>query len=116
MPRFAILSHDHPFPHWDFLIEQPDACRTWRLLKLPNCSSEVPAEPLADHRLMYLDYEGPVSGNRGTVTAWDRGSFEWLVDLPSQIQVTLQGNRLNGVASVIQCGQAWTWTFCPEPD
>ncbi len=27
--RFAILNHDHPFLHWDLLLEDGDRCRTW---------------------------------------------------------------------------------------
>ncbi|MBM4077778.1 MAG: hypothetical protein FJ267_19285, partial [Planctomycetes bacterium] len=78
MPRFAVLIHDHPFIHWDFLLECKNICRTWRLMEEPNCDHPIPAESLPDHRLIYLDYEGPVSNNRGTVKQWANGTFEWL--------------------------------------
>ena len=50
-----------------------------------------PAEALPDHRLIYLEYEGPISGDRGTVVAWDRGEYrlkrqsdaEWVIDSPA---------------------------------
>ena len=70
--RFAVLSHDHPVPHFDLLIEQGDVCRTWRLAREPG-ERPVAAEAIADHRPHYLTYEGPVSGNRGRVTRWDAG-------------------------------------------
>lgn len=98
MPRFAILTHDHPSLHWDFLLEQGESCRTWRLLKAPDSSGDISAEALADHRLMYLDFEGPVSGDRGMVTRWDAGTFEWLANGDELVEVRLTGRRLNGVA------------------
>ena len=73
--RFVILEHDHPFLHWDLLLEDGDVLKSWRLLQAPETGVSVPAEHLPDHRLMYLDYEGPVSGNRGTVTRVAGGEY-----------------------------------------
>ncbi|MFN9718760.1 MAG: hypothetical protein ACK58L_08715 [Planctomycetota bacterium] len=65
--RFVILEHDHPFWHWDFLVQGEAMAATWRLMREPCLGEPIYAERLADHRLMYLDYEGPVSNNRGHV-------------------------------------------------
>ena len=111
MPRFAILTHDHPSLHWDFLLENGSSCRTWRLLKPPDTPSEIPAEAIADHRLMYLDYEGPVSGDRGMVTQWDTGTFEWLANGDDLVEVRLVGRRLTGLVRLARTsGEAGTWT------
>ena len=96
MPRFAILEHDWPTLHWDFLLEAGPVLRAWRVLAEPAMGTHSPAEPNADHRLLYLDYEGPVSGNRGAVTRWDAGTFDWLVDTSDRIEITLHGTRLHG--------------------
>ena len=107
MPRFAILIHDHPFLHWDLLVEQDGALRSWRLLESPerwSLASNRPslrAEPIPDHRLAYLEYEGPVSRERGTVQRWDGGDAEWLEQSPKQIVLKLSGNRLSGVLKLI---------------
>ena len=116
MPRFAILIHDHPFLHWDFLLENGNFCRTWRLLAAPDSKMTViPAEYLIDHRLMYLDYEGPVSGDRGTVERWDSGSFEWRRNLPEICEVQLKGQRYIGIAQLIQIeGDRWDCRFDQE--
>lgn len=106
MPRFAILTHDHPFPHWDFLLEAGQVCRTWRLLDEPAAGLTVPAEAIADHRLHYLTYEGPVSGDRGTVTRWDAGSFEWIVNERDRVDVELAGERLRGLCTIAACEDA----------
>ena len=105
MPRFAILIHDHPVLHWDFLLENGTACRTWRLLTAPDSPvNDFAAEELPDHRLMYLDYEGPVSGGRGVVTRWDVGEFEWLINEPNRCDVQLKGQKWQGVVRLRRDG------------
>jgi hypothetical protein len=104
MPRFAILAHDHPFPHWDFLLEDGERCRTWRLLAEPAPGETIPAERIADHRLHYLDYEGPVSGNRGAVVRFDSGTFEWIADERPNIELELFGSRVAGRCRIEQIG------------
>lgn len=110
MPRFAILCHDHPFLHWDFLLEQGESCRTWRLFDPPDSPGDIPAEAIADHRLMYLDYEGPVSGHRGTVTRWDAGTFEWIVNGGEVVEVRLAGHKWTDLARLVRTGDA-AWVF-----
>lgn len=65
--RFAVLLHDHPFLHWDFLVEDGEMLKTWRLPNDPCQQDVMTAEEIALHRRIYLDCEGPVSGGRGTV-------------------------------------------------
>lgn len=117
MPRFAVLNHDHPFPHWDLLLEQGAACRTWRLMQRPDSPGATAAEQMPDHRLMYLDYEGPISGGRGRVTRWDWGTFEWLDDQPDRVVVRLQGRLVSGIARLdrVEAG-AWDWNPSPGPN
>lgn len=100
MPRFVILEHDHPFPHWDFMLEAGAVLRTWRLLALPEAREAVRAEAIGDHRVAYLDYEGPVSGGRGRVKRWDTGTFTWGRDDAERVVVRLQGQRWVGTATL----------------
>src|ERR1051326_686453 len=103
MPRFVILEHDHPHRHWDFMLESGEVLRTWRLENVPEVDHVIRAEPLGDHRLAYLDYEGPVSGNRGTVKRWDFGSFTWTMDQAVEIAVELNGARVKGTMTLQKC-------------
>jgi hypothetical protein len=96
MPRFVVLTHDHPELHWDFMLEQGTSLRTWRLSAEPNSGGAISAEPLPDHRLEYLDYEGPLSGDRGEVTQWDRGEYELIEESQSKLSLQLHGEKLNG--------------------
>jgi hypothetical protein len=101
VPRFVILRHDSPRgEHFDFMLEAGDVLKTWALPRPPEIGGEMQCEALADHRRAYLDYEGPVSGQRGAVTRWDYGTYtierhsdaEWIVDII--------GDRLTGKATL----------------
>src|SRR6516162_7447107 len=111
MPRFVILSHDHPHLHWDFMLEMEGKLRTWRLERLPAPGVGIRAEPLGDHRIAYLDYEGPVSGGRGSVTRWDAGEFEWGKNEPGEIFVGLRGSKLRGQARLTETNGDWEFVF-----
>ena len=112
MPRFAILEHDWPTSHWDLLLEHGTTLKSWRLLTEPHPGQYVVAEPIADHRLLYLDYEGEVSGNRGTVTRWDAGMFEGEIGEKWDVQWT--GGRFQGTARMIQTLHG-AYVFSVEP-
>lgn len=100
MPRYALLEHDHPVLHWDFMLECGGVLRTWRLDAIPDASAVISAEPLPDHRLAYLDYEGPVSGDRGTVRRVDRGAYDVVQEAHDLLEVELRGHRLQGRATI----------------
>lgn len=66
--RFTVLHHTGlAQPHFDLLLEAaPDQLLlAFRLMQWPAVAERV--ERLADHRRIYLDYEGPISGGRGSV-------------------------------------------------
>jgi hypothetical protein len=114
MPRFVILEHDHPTLHWDLMLEDGASLRTWRLAQAPaNPNSLIHATALPPHRLAYLDYEGPVSGNRGTETRWDRGDYELLTaDTVDTLLVALRGERIHGRARLaLISGDDWLFTL-----
>ena len=79
MYRFVILYHQSPTEdHWDVMLEMGSALTTWSIppQSLPGSPFVCPAIRLPDHRKHYLDYEGKVSGNRGTVSRIDAGTYE----------------------------------------
>lgn len=122
MPRFVILRHelpaDSPRPtHFDLMFEEGSVLRTWACEQLPSADSPVIAEQLADHRLAYLNYEGPVSGNRGTVTQIDAAGYEVLLDSPTEFRVRISGQQLRGMLSLCRetaAAQRWVGTFVSE--
>lgn len=121
MPRFVVLYHecpgDRPRPsHWDFMLEADSTLRTWALSSAPNELTEQLANELPHHRTAYLDYEGPVSGNRGHVTRWDSGTFYVLTCEGETLTIELLGQRLRGVATLkrdADDAQRWRFSFAP---
>ena len=88
--RFAVLHHqlgDHAQRncHWDLLLEPPT------LLTVGLLTFEINSPPtewanhklvitrLPDHRPLYLDYEGPISGDRGQVKRVLAGTIQWRI-------------------------------------
>ncbi len=112
MPRFVILEHNYPFMHWDLMLEAGDVLRTWRLATPPQPGMVASATATFDHRRLYLDYEGPISGNRGQVVRWDHGTFSWQKCEADHLAVELNGGRLRGLAVLNRVGaDDWTLTF-----
>ena len=46
--------------------------------------------------MVYLEYEGPISKNRGHVQRVDAGTFEWIEQTAERIVVQLAGQKLDG--------------------
>jgi DNA polymerase Ligase (LigD) len=117
MGRYVILRHEcpedyKPGVHWDLMLEFGDALRTWALAEEPTPGVPIAAEELPDHRLAYLDYEGPISGDRGTVRRWDAGRFELLSESRLEIHIRLAGDRVAGEARLTRAtGNARKWLF-----
>lgn len=119
MPRYVILRHELPPTagrpsHWDFMLEEEGALRTWAVEKSPDGEEPQTALQLADHRLAYLTYEGEVSGGRGRVTRWDEGSYDWLHRAADTVCVSLKGKRLRGEVRLQQSAddpQRWDFAF-----
>lgn len=82
--------------HFDFMLESAGALKTWALPQAPQPGLEMPCEVLPDHRLAYLDYEGPISGDRGAVTRWDRGTYSIERQSDAEWVVTLAGEKVAG--------------------
>lgn len=80
------------------MLEDGGVLLTWQLDACPAESGPFPiaARRIGDHRKAYLNYEGPVSGDRGTVTRVDSGTFEFLARTSGLIEIMLSGGKLAG--------------------
>jgi hypothetical protein len=86
--RFALLHHQLPpsagrQDHWDLLLQHGDGDpndATLTCFEMPNPSiwDGIRVRRLADHRQLYLDFEGEIESSRGTVSAVRRGALLWL--------------------------------------
>src|SRR4051794_32223264 len=129
MPRFVLLYHDCPptyerRSHWDFLLEAGDVLQTWALEQLPrdwqavwsktaafypHCpllaeANTVPAVKLSDHRRDYLELEGPLTGDRGSVMRVAAGTYRSERDGPADWRVALISRYLTAQVSLTSAG------------
>jgi hypothetical protein len=130
MPRTVVLRHTLPdgSAHFDWLIESaappapadPDArtLTAWRVegpLHEPHDGpAGWPARRLPPHRRLYLDYEGPVSGNRGHVVRMARGSAEVLTDAPARYEAILR-LETHAARITIEPEGPGAWRLSAEP-
>lgn len=67
-----------------------------------------------DHRLIYLDYEGPISSGRGSVQRVDEGNFVWQEQGCRQVVVQVTAGHLTGVLRLqLIDGDAWEAEWRP---
>ena len=116
---FALLEHKTPDGnvHWDFLLEVAGQERlaTWRLADNPlTASGDIAAEKLPDHRRIYLEYEGPLTQNRGKVRRLDRGNAEVHAFTDENALAELAGEKLRGQAT-LRTSDSGMWTFIFNP-
>lgn len=118
MPRFVVLEHHSPRGvHWDFMLQRGEGLATWALAQAPAPHTSIAAQALAEHRLVYLDYEGPISGGRGTVVRWDWGTFEPLQWDAEMAVIALSGTRLIGEVRLQRLADRpgeWSFVFTPR--
>ena len=92
------------------MFEREGVLWTWALEADPR--QDQVAERLADHRMAYLDYEGPISGDRGTVTRWDAGEYAIQNHSHNRIVVRLSDGQLMGEVQLRQIGgERWEYQF-----
>lgn len=97
MARFVVLEHAWNGVHWDVMLDVGDCLRTWAVDAPIVPGVERPARALGNHRRLYLEYEGPISGGRGSVRRWDEGEYEVLAWADDRICVRVAGAQLAGV-------------------
>jgi bifunctional non-homologous end joining protein LigD len=100
LPRFVIHEHSARRLHWDLRLERDGVLVSWALPR------GVPLEPKVnfiaphteDHPLEYLEFSGEIpAGNygAGTMSIWDRGTYETLKWEPRKVEVALHGERID---------------------
>ncbi len=109
LDRFVILEHRRADTHWDVMLERTGTLRTWAVDSLIHPGATLSARALPDHRLAYLEYEGPISGDRGEVRRIAQGTYVRLEWSDERIVVDLQGDQLRGRLMLSRDGgNAWS--------
>ena len=106
MNRWTLLKHERMNNkildvHYDFLLENGQDCKTWKLPILPILDGpSVEIFKHSNHRLIWLTTESKLlTNNRGYVKRVDHGIFKSLgVSIESdQFSIILKGKLIDGL-------------------
>lgn len=106
---FVIQEHHARRLHWDFRLERDGVLVSWALPR------GLPQDPAArrlavrteDHPLEYASFEGEIPPGQygaGTVSIWDRGTYDTEKWTDEEIKVVLHGSRASGRYVLIHTG------------
>ena len=109
LPRFVIQEHSATRLHWDLRLEHDGVLRSWAV---PNGIPQDPkqnrkAVRTEDHPLEYLDFHGEIpKGNygAGTMTIWDRGTYEPEKLRDDEVIAQFNGERVQGRYALFRTG------------
>lgn len=88
-----------------FEVADSDALRTFAVDSLPiEIGDVVDATKLADHRRAYIDYEGPISNNRGAVVRYAYGAWQGKLWEPTVLLFDPDSKNFAGQTWDIQFG------------
>ena len=110
---FVIQEHHARRLHWDFRLERDGVLVSWAVPK------GMPEDPMVnhlavhteDHPLAYAGFAGEIPRGEygaGTVTIWDRGTYDTVKWTDREVKVVLHGRRVTGGYTVFQThGKDW---------
>lgn len=116
---YAVLHHEGiEAPHFDILIEfaPGSALMTWRCDTWP-ITSAAPVIRLPNHRRDYLEYEGLLSGNRGTVRRVAAGTVALCGYPARRLTARFTSGPTDGTLHLWQSGPAadqWQVSLMPD--
>jgi DNA ligase D-like protein (predicted 3'-phosphoesterase) len=98
---FVVQEHHAHRLHYDFRLERDGVLKSWAV---PKGIPEVPGEKhlavaVEDHPLEYGHFEGTIAKGEygaGTVTIWDKGTYDTKHWAGDKIEVILHGSRVSG--------------------
>ncbi len=98
---FVVQEHQARRLHYDFRLERDGVLKSWAVPKgIPeNTADKRLAVETEDHPIDYAQFEGTIPEGQygaGTVTIWDKGTYETKVWNEKMIEFTLHGKKLTG--------------------
>ena len=107
--RFVVQEHHARALHWDFRLERDGVLVSWAVPKgIPQDTRRNHlAVQTEDHPLEYLDFHGTIAAGEyggGTVSIWDRGTYQLEEWSDREVKVVLNGDRTQGRFVLIHTG------------
>ena len=121
MSRFVLLRHEVPPEfgrpsHFDLMLQSGSSLLTWEIDQVPLSKQSVKAVQLPNHRLLYLDYEGPISDNRGEVRRVDQGTCYVEHQTVDCVIAHIAGQTLRGAILLDRVNlEQWRLTYEEHP-
>lgn len=113
MPRYVVLAH-HTTPfHYDLMLEHGEVLATWSFDEPPGQDVQA-CRLIQDHRKIYLEYEGEISGGRGRVERWDAGTYDGEI-AEEAARATFSGGKLAGTWRLEKVDETDGWVMRSEP-
>lgn len=102
--------------HYDWMFAVDGVLLTWASERWLDATvaAGVAALQLPPHRLAYLDYEGDVSGDRGTVQRVEAGTHRLLQAAADRYEFAVQGGR-TGLVTLYRTASSDSWTIAFAP-
>lgn len=99
--RYVIQEHHARRLHYDLRLERDGVLKSWAVPKgVPEKLGEKRlAIEVEDHPLEYASFEGSIPEGEygaGTVSIWDKGSYEAIAWGPETIEIVIEGEKVNG--------------------
>ena len=109
--RFVIQEHHARHLHYDLRLERDGVLKSWAVPKgIPETAGEKHlAVAVEDHPLEYGVFEGEIPKGEygaGTVSIWDRGSYDTKHWDDEKIELMFHGSRLNGAYVLVKFKRA----------
>ncbi|MBV9487622.1 MAG: non-homologous end-joining DNA ligase [Frankiaceae bacterium] len=108
--RFVIQEHHARALHWDLRLEHEGVLASWAVPK--NLPVDPKTNHLAvhteDHPLEYLDFEGTIPKGEyggGTMSVWDRGTYECEKWSDREVMFVLSGGKVSGRYVLFKTGK-----------
>jgi len=109
--RFVVQEHHATRLHWDLRLEHDGVLASWAI---PNGVPHDPSDNrlavrTEDHPLEYLEFHGEIPKGQygaGTMTIWDRGTYDLHKWEERKVEVTFRGERLTGRYGLFPIGKA----------
>jgi len=112
--RFTLLKHEtEDDVHVDFLLEnEQETLWTWRIndvefFSQPAENRSISAVRIFDHRKLYLDFEGELSGSRGRVMQIDTGTWQFVRQNKNRLVIETDSHLFSGT---------WSFLFPENPE
>jgi len=80
------------------MLENGAVLATWQVQKHPGLwpGESVTCHKIADHRMKYLSYQGPISSQRGDVHIVAAGTYQLLEAGEKKWRLVLCGDKISG--------------------